>query len=163
MDRYAPNLTTASAGIPQLIGDFEFKVNDVKTFFRTTTDAATQENKDVYGVQFSLQITKTEEEESEKLVGKTIPLQLYYHTEGADGINKRFMMAALGFALNDEDNFNEKYSTANWSYGDPKENQIPEDSMWKQVVGTRVKASCSIKPDKRDSTRKNQQFDWKPF
>jgi hypothetical protein len=159
--RYAPDLTKATAGIPQLIGDFEFKVNDVKTFKRTTTDPATQENKDVYGIQYALQVTEADED-NQKLLGKTIPLQLYMHVETTEGLNKRFIMAALGFPMNEEDDFNTKYAGADWNYN-PDEGTIPENAIWKQVVGTRIRATCTIKPDKKDPSRKNQQFDWKPF
>jgi hypothetical protein len=165
MSRYAPDLSKASAGIPQLTGDFEFAIKDAKQFYRKGEDRVTKEEKEIYGVQYALQITKAEE--NEKLLGKTIPLQLYFHTEGTEGINKRFVMAALGYALNDEDNFNEKYENANWSFitGDAPEanGKLPEDSVWQQVVGGRVRATCGMKADKNDPSRQNQQFDWKPF
>lgn len=165
--RYAPDLTKSSAGIPQLIGDFEFKVSDVKTFKRTTQDQESKEEKEVFGVQYSLIIDKVMEAENSKLQGKTIPLQLYMHSEGAMGINKRFIMACLGFPLNEEDNFNEKYAAANWRFDTDGEvvagGPVPKDSVYAECVGTRVSASCTIKPDKKDATRKNQQFDWRPF
>lgn len=167
ISRYAPDLTKAQAGIPQLIGDFEFKITDAKTFNRTTKDQKTQEDKDVYGVQYTLIIDKIEDAENEKLRGKTIPLQLYMHVEATEGLNKRFVMAALGFPANEEDDFNAKYADAKWNYDTDGEviqgGPIPKDSIWAQIVGGRVSATCTVKPDRNDPTRKNQQFDWRPF
>lgn len=170
MNKYAPDLSKANAGIPQLIGDFTFKTTDVKPFLRVSTDINTKENKNVFGVQYSLQVIEAEDE-NEKLKGKTIPLQLYMHTDGTEGINKRFLLASLGFALNEEDAFNEKYGEdADYNIGieddekgEPKLGTLPADGIWKKVVGTAVRATCGMKQDKKDATRQNQQFDWKPF
>jgi len=159
MPRYNPDLTRVQAGIPLLPkGDFEFSVNEGKTFSRQSTDPATQETKDVYGIQYNLQVMSGSDD---SFIGKIIPLQIYAHAgDAALSIGKRFVMAALGFALNDEANFNEKYADGDWNFD--TEDQILGD-MWSSVIGTRVAASTDQKVDKRDHTRMNQVFNWRPI
>lgn len=159
MPRYTPNLTKVQAGIVMLPkGDFEFAVKEAKTFARVSTDPETQEQKDVYGIQYNLEVVGGSEDTYN---GKIIPLQIYAHAgDVALGIGKRFVMAALGFAINDEDNFNEKYSDGDWGF-DTEAQELGD--MWTSVVGTRVAASTDQKVDRRDSTRKNQVFNWRPI
>lgn len=159
MPRYTPDLTKVQAGIVMLPkGDFEFAVKEAKTFSRTSTDTVTQESKDVYGIQYNLEVVSGSDD---SFIGKVIPLQIYAHAgDAALGIGKRFVMAALGFALNDEANFNEKYADGDWSF-DTEAQEL--GNMWSSVVGTRVAASTDQKPDKRDTTRMNQQFNWRPI
>lgn len=163
--RYAPNLTKATAGIPLLDkDDVEFNIGDVKTFFRTKTDPQSQENSDVFGVQYAITLVKTAGA-NEKYIGKTFPLQLYMHSENAFGIVKRFVMAALGFSLDDEEKFNEKYADADWSYGEPDKegNTVPDGSIWNQLKGSRVAATTDIVPNRQRPDQKNQRYDWRPI
>lgn len=159
MPRYTPDLTKVQAGIPLLPkGDFEFAVKEAKTFSRQSTDQTTQETKDVYGLQYNLQVMSGSDD---SFVGKIIPLQIYAHAgDAALSIGKRFVMAALGFALNDETNFNAKYADGDWGF-DTEEQTLGD--MWASVVGTRVAASTDQKPDKRDTSRMNQVFNWRPI
>jgi hypothetical protein len=152
-------MTKVTAGIVLLPkGDFEFAVKECKTFSRQSTDPNTQETKDVYGVQYNLEVVGGSDD---SFVGKTIPLQIYMHAgDAALSIGKRFIMASLGFALNAEAEFNEKYADADWSV-DPEENFAGD--IWQSVVGTRVAATTDQKPDKRDSSRMNQVFNWRPI
>lgn len=154
--RYNPNLTTASAGILMLQkGDYELKISQPKTFKRQKVENG--ETKDIYGVQYSLTV---ENGDDQNVIGKNIPLSLYMHSEAAFGINKRFVMAALGFALDDEESFNEKYADADWGI-DPDSGELGD--IWTQVAGNRVACTADIVPDKRDRSRQQQQFSWRPI
>lgn len=159
MPRYTPDLTKVQAGMVMLPkGDFEFAVKEVKTFQRTSKDQNTQEEKEVYGIQYNLEVAGGSDE---SFVGKTIPLMIYAHAgDVALGIGKRFVMASLGFSINDEAAFNEKYADGDWSF-DTEAQEVGD--MWSSVVGTRVAATTDQKADKRDSTRMNQQFNWRPI
>lgn len=158
MPRYEPNLTNTQAGIILLPkGDFDFKVNEVKTFSRISVDQQTQLQRDVFGIQYNLEVVSGSEA---SFIGKTVPVQLYMHTEASLGINKRFIMAALGFAIYDESSFNEKYADADWSF-DTEEGEVGD--IWRSVVGTRVNAATDIVPNKRNPNQQNQQFNWRPI
>lgn len=154
MPRYNPNLTTAQAGILILPkGDYEFGISDPKLFSRKSAGEGGVE-RHVFGVQYNLVVKTTGEYE-----GKTIPLQLYMHTENSFGMNKQFVMAALGSSINQEDEFNEKYADADWSI-DTDENEMGD--IWKNVGGNMISATADIVPDKRDVERKQQRWSWRP-
>ena len=156
---YSPDLTKVSAGIIQLPkGDYEFAVSDGKPFKRERKekDNSTTE---LFGVQYNLVVTRSDEPE---YMGKTIPFQVYLHSDKAFGIVKRFVMACLGFPVNEENEFNEKYKDADWS-ANPDE---PLGGIWKDVVGTKVAATADLVPQKGERAREgqlNQQFNWRPI
>lgn len=155
MARYTPDLTKATAGIKLLPkGDYEFKIGEPKLFSRQRNENDGSQT-EVFGVSYGLTVVAGDQE-----VGTSIPMQLYMHTEKTAGMNKRFVMAALGYSLDDEPKFNEDFVDADWSV-DTEENEIGE--IWKRLAGQRVAATADIVPNKQNPNQQNQQFNWRPI
>lgn len=158
---YAPDLTKVQAGVPKLPkGDYEFSVSDVKLFSRDRTEDDQSVTK-LFGVQYNLVVQRADG--NEEYMGKTIPFQVYLHSDKAFGIVKRFVMAAYGFALNDENAFNDKFKKADWK-ADPETQHLGD--IWKGIQGTRIAATADVVPQKGPKAKEgetNQQFNWRPI
>lgn len=155
MPRHNPNLATATAAFENLPkGDYTFVIGDAKTFHNkgTNQDGSEKEN---YGVQYNLRVKGGEKD------GKTVVIRHYMHVDTTMGMVKQFMMAALGYALNevDEAQFNRDYPNADYSF-DTDTTELGE--MWKKVVGSLVEAAVDIQPQKNNPDRQNQTFRWRP-
>ena len=158
--RFAPNLSDVSAGVPLLEhGDYELAIGEVTPFFRQKEELVNgiTTTKDIYGVQTSLKVV-----EGPSFIGKTIPFQLHLHSEGAFGIVKQFLMAAHGYGMNREAEFNQEFSAEDAWVVDAETQEVGE--VWKGVVGKRVLANVTQKANKRDPSGPMQnQFRWSPF
>lgn len=157
---YTPDLTKVQAGIPQLPkGDYEFSITEGKLFKRERTEDDNSVTK-LHGVQYNLVVTRSEDPQ---YMGKTIPFQIYLHSDKAFSIVKQFLLAAYGFPLNEQDAFNKKFEGADWEVN-PETDHVGD--VWTGVVGGRIAATADLVPQKGPRAKEgqlNQQFNWRPI
>lgn len=117
MVRFTPDLKGTRAGFPIYeSGDYEVKVTEVTPigYMKEVEDKETgmTTHQPVVGGRANLEMvgrvlkdgTLDRTDEGEPVS----PVRLYVHSEGAWSITKRFAMAALGYSLEDEEDFNEE-------------------------------------------------------
>lgn len=153
--RFTPNLSGVDAGIPLLEhGDFEFVIGEPKAFIRQSERNGIMV--DVYGVSTSLKVV-----EGPSHIGKTIPWQMYLHTEGSQPMVKQFLMASYGYGRNGESEFNEQFDgdEENW-FIDTETGEVGE--AYKGIAGKRIMASVTQRPSKRDPNVMQNSFTWLP-
>jgi hypothetical protein len=155
MPRYTADLSKANAGYVLLEkGDYEFTVGEPKTFYRSGTNQQTGEATESYGIQYPLTVVGGDQD------GKNLNIQLYLHTDKSFGMAKKFVMAALGYSLDREKEFNADFEGADWSF-DTDTQEVGD--IWTKAAGTRLAATADIVNDKRNPERQNQQFNWRPI
>lgn len=159
--RFNIAMTDVTTTVPLLDeGDYVLEFGQVKLFSRDSKDPA-KEGQEVYGVQTAIRVI-----EGPSHVGKTIPQQLFLHSEAALPMVKRTVMAALGFDPNSDDGqtaFNKKFSNDAWIC-DWDNNAIGE--VFTRLAGANVRATVSQKLSaQRDGSepRMQNQFTWKPL
>lgn len=114
-------------------GELEFEIGKPKAFQREKKKGG-----ESIGVRYRM--TATEGADS----GKSGMYTCYTHSEGGLAFAKQFIMAALGFEVNQagEKEFNAQYGKgADWSF-DTENGECGE--LWDDVAGKRVMASVDI-------------------
>ena len=157
MSTHAPSFGAGTrATIPELIGEFTFKLTGGKLFKRDKEIDGVNVTDAIYGVSYVLTVTEADDPDA---VGMTVPNQFYLHSEKALPMVKQFLMAANGFENNSdgEAEWNEsEYADDELWTVDLEDGSIGEG--WKNLTGGTVSAKCDVKV--KDG-RKNQQFSWK--
>lgn len=153
--RFTPDLAKTKAGMRVFErGDYELVVSGVKPLAYTRES----DGKEIAGCQVNLQmgglvqndgsLDTTDKDEN------VTPLRLYVHTEDAWPITKRFVMACLGYTLEQEDEFNaDLAATVDLSVDGEGESAVLGGG-WKRLVGTRF--LCTLNKEKyegRDQQR----------
>ena len=164
MPRFTPAVANEVAGIPLLPrGEYAFSIGELKPFTRPKQNPdGTSTN--MWGLQTSIKITDADSDEGKVFVGKTLPFSLYMHGKSGS-MNKQFAMAAVGYTLKQEAEFNEAFPDdedgENW-HVDTDENSI--GTAWKELIGKSVRANVTQRPNKQDPNGALQnQFGWMPF
>lgn len=139
MARYEANPSKDTAGIPVLPKDmYEFIIGEAKAF-----EGKNKEGKDNYGVRYSLKV------DGGAMDGKRIPQTIYQHSEGARNMGKGFLMAALGYKKNteEEERFNTEQENKDWSF-DGATGEVGDG--WSQLTGQRVIGNFDVKKGDND-------------
>lgn len=150
MSRYTPQVASALAGIPVLTnGQYEFSVGEMKPFSKTVP--ATSEKPEVtqWGIRTAIKVTATPEgdDDAVRFLNASIPHTLYMHGTSSS-MNKQFAMAALGYTLNRENEFNERFpddADGENYFVDVENNSV--GTVWRECVGKRVCARVTSKPN----------------
>jgi len=154
MPRFTPNLSNVSAGIPLLDrGEYEFLVGESKPFIRVTEKDGVA--KTLWGVVTSLKVTS-----EGAFKDKTIPWQMFMHTDASQPMIKQFLMAVYGFNKNNEADFNVKFNEDDYIV-DTEDNILGD--VWTGIAGKYVRANVVQKANKLDATQMQNQFSWFPF
>ena len=114
--RFQPDLTKARAGIRTFDrGEYEVEITDVRPIAYTKEATAKEKEKDVAGGRVIMKMVgqvSANGKLNREFEGESIrPNRLYVHTDGAWGITKRFIMAALGYNLDNEDKFDADWAS----------------------------------------------------
>lgn len=152
MPRYEGDPTRASATFEVFPkGDYEFTIGEPKAFERTNA-----QGKLTYGIRYTLTV-----QNEGPFKGKPFPQTLYKHVETAEGINKRFVMAALGYALTkpDEKRFDTDYAGKDWSF-DTDTGACGD--AWRELTGRRIVGSFDVKLG-NDQTEQQDVKGWRPL
>lgn len=155
MPKFTPNLSEIAAGIPILDkGEYEFSIGEVKgTIQNVMTD----------GVPVATEVVRTslKIESGESFVGKNIPHSFMPSNEYGAQFTKQFIMAANGFDLKQEAEFNEQFADGDlWSLD--SENGVLGDA-WKSIQGKKIRANVTQYADKKDPSVIRNNFKWLPF
>lgn len=137
--RYEPDLTKVAATIEIFSkGDYEFSIGEPKSFSSPKDDGTA-----TVGIRFPLKVEEVYDGGDEKAKGKRTILTVYVHNEGGQSMAKQFIMCALGYKRNpqDERKFDEKYSGSDWGL-DPDSKSVGD--VWREPVGRRVRSSLDI-------------------
>lgn len=134
--RYEADPTAVSATILILPKDeYEFQITKIKPFERTA-----RAGHQSYGLRCTLKVVNGPYD------GRAVTTSLYMHSEGAQGMAKRFQMAAHGFTVkqDNEAKFNEAVAGSDWSF-DPEDGSI--GAAWDDLVGKHLVASVDVEKD----------------
>lgn len=137
-------------------GDKEFTILDAKPFWRDKTDPNTGEVTHIYGVRYSLRIDSEGEQKD-----KTFDQDCFLHSKKTGGMNKQFLLAALGYTPKREHDFNETYADPTLYDVDFDNNTLGE--VWKAPVGRKIMAVVKTGPQKNDPNIQQNSFRWMPF
>jgi hypothetical protein len=152
MPRYEGDPTRASATFEVFPkGDYEFSIGEPKAFERTNAKGAP-----TWGIRYTLTV---QSEGPHK--GKIFVQTLYKHVETAEGINKRFVMAAMGYQVkrDDEKRFDADFAGKDWSF-DTDSGACGD--AWRELTGRRVVASLDVKLG-QDQTEQQDVKGWRPL
>lgn len=161
MSRFAPDLTKVRAGFPTIeSGEWEFIIGEAKGFHYVKDSG-----KAVYGVRYPLEIAGPIDAEGnvgdDELSGeRAAPFSLYLHSDKASGMVKQWLLAALGYSIEEEDEANEAvFGAHDWDWDidedDPDAEPVIGDG-WTMPEGRRIRMTCSV--DIGDNGNKRQQY-----
>lgn len=114
---------------------YEVQVGEPKAFLRQN-----QKGEDSYGIRFPLTL------KGGQFDGKRTMYSAYLNGEGG-GFAKQFMMAALGYKLdqNSERQFDADFTGQDWSY-DTETGAVGD--MWRKATGQRMVVDLDVEPAK---------------
>ena len=149
MPQFNPDPTAASAVLyvpPK--GDHTIEIGKPKAFQRTKKAGG-----ESIGVMYPVTFVDGD------LKGKRNIFSCYTGSEGGLSYAKRFLMAALGYDLNqdDEDRFNAEFAGHDWKI-DTTSGECGD--MWHAVVGKQVIATTDVRINEEDDT---QNIQWTGF
>lgn len=151
MPRFEPNLAKAHAGFPMLErGEYEFSITKATPFVRTNDDGDVSA-----GCRCALRVdgivaADGELETDFDAYGEMVsPISLWVHTPKAFGMTKQFILAALGYRLDQEKLANEEYfEEADFSIDteDPDDTDSPvvAGASWQDLVGKSLRMTADI-------------------
>lgn len=114
--------------------DYELIIGSPKAFFKTGQNGKA----DNYGVRFPLTVASGPYQGK-----KSVPANLYEHTEDAQSFGKQFKMAALGYGKGreEEERFDKDQAGKDWSF-DTDSGACGD--AWNEMTGKRVVGSYDI-------------------
>lgn len=132
--------------------DYEFTAGEPKAFLKKNDDGTVKN----FGLRIKL-ITQNEGPQK----GKPVVHTLWYHTDGALPMNKRFIMATLGYPADKENErrFDKDVEGKDWNI-DFETGAVGD--AYREMVGKRVVGNFDVKLD----ANMNQQQDikgWRPL
>lgn len=156
MPRFNPDPTKATGAPIQLTKDtYTFEIGEASPF---------QFDKDPtkisYGVQYKLTVVS-----EGPFKGKSIFARLFQHTDGAQDMAKKFLLAAAGLNPNKPESdtqWNEAYGAKDFSFSIEGQNKSVGDG-WNTWKGQMIVADADLKPSEKDASQMNQQLNFKPY
>jgi hypothetical protein len=155
MPRFTPNLTGVAAGVPVLAkGSYEFAIGEMKPAVN---------NRQIDGVSVQQQVVRTSIKviSGESNLDKTLPHTLDMNNDFGAQFAKQFLMAALGYARNEEGRFNADFADdEKWAI-DAETGELGE--IYKEAQGKNIRAEVTTYIDKKDVSIERNNFKWLPF
>lgn len=132
-------------------GEYEFLIGEPRSFQR---EAGEDKHLSV-GIRFPVQ-AETDGKKGRQLYS------LYLHSENASGFAKRFLMAALGYNLNDagERKFDDDVKGSDWGYN-PEVGSCGD--MWREVTGHRAIGEVDIQSNEKTGEPMQKWLGWRPI
>lgn len=130
--------------------DYEFIIGEPKVF-----DGVNPEGKENYGIRVQLMVASEGE-----FKGKRVLQNFYMHSEEALPMLKAFQLAAFGFDVKGEKEFNELYKAENGEWDIDFETKALGD-YWRKLTGSRIAATADVKLNTKSGNEQNQ-FRWRP-
>ena len=155
MPQYQPDLTTITAGFELLPdGVYEFLVGAPKPWERNDETKGLS-----HGIRYALTVNEIIEGEGiADRVGKRVVFTCRMHDDMGSAFAKQFLMAAKGYGMKEEQQFNADNADADWSY-DTEDKTAGE--IWTSIEGSTVHAVVSTRPNKQDPDHEGfQEFTW---
>jgi len=134
MPRYEPDLSKISATFELFSkGEYEFGVGEPKGFEQTTKTGKNAGQQSI-GVRYPIVLG---EETNGHKKGSKNSINCYIHNDGSMGFSKQFLMACLGYAINNagERQFDEDFRGRDWSV-DTETGAVGD--VWREATGKRV-------------------------
>lgn len=131
MPRYTPDPTKNQGGFPVLPkGLYRLEISNASSF-ETKPDPSKGQNGN-YGVRYATKVVASEDQPS--WVGKSAgPLNLYFHTEGAQNFSKSIYMRVVGCETDEE--FDSKFASEDFSFN-PDDKSVGQ--FWHNLNGKLV-------------------------
>lgn len=144
MPRYENDPTKVAASIEVFPkDDYEFIIGEPKSFERTNA-----KGNQSYGVRFPVQVAEGD------YAGKRTVFTTYQQSDGARQMEKRFLMAALGYGSKREDEKQFDIDFAGKDWGIDTDTGAVGD-MYREVVGKRVVGSLDVRMGDDGSEQQN--------
>lgn len=157
--RFDPDMSKVRAGFPIYEkGEYEVALGEPKPFLYEHRD----DGHIVAGVSYPLTmvgLVQTNGELDRTAEGDPVSsARLYIHTDKSFPIAKRFVMAAAGYDLDHEEEFNDEWLPDNplWVDGEPgEEDTIEAGAGWYEVVGNHLVIDLDIELDDNNTKRQS--------
>lgn len=145
MPRFTPDLTKARANVRIFDrGDYEIKVTKATPFINEGEDDKGNA-KTSAGCYYSLEMVGKLDESgnpTEEFRGEFMfPQKCYVHTDKAWGMTKQFLMAALGYARDEEDKFDAEWASKADLSLDGDADEVVAGKSWEDPVGKHVRVT----------------------
>lgn len=129
--------------------DYEFVIGEPKSFEKVGEKGLN------YGIRYTLTVAT-----EGPFKGKKFMQTLYMHSEGAQPINKRFILAGFGYDIKAEKKFDQDFAGKDWGFNPPTG---ACGDAWRELVGKRVVASLDVKISDRDGSDQQDVKGWRPI
>ena len=136
-------------------GDYEVLIGEPKSFIRQ----AGADKHDSYGVMFPFRIKSAEDAE---YIGKTGLHSIYHHSENSAGMNKQFLMAALGYGKTKQEEARFDSEQAGEDFSCDYETGGVGD-FYRKLTGRRVIMATEPKNNKETGEPTNGIKGWRPI
>jgi len=133
-------------------GDYEVLIGEPKSFIRQ----AGKDKHDSYGVRFPYRI-----KEAGEYFDKTGVHTIYHHAPGAAGMNKQFLMAALGYGKGEKEEARFDAEQAGKDFSCDYETGAVGD-FYRELTGRRVIMSTEPQQNKETGEPSNNARGWRP-
>ena len=156
MGRFTFPIADVSAGQEVYPADtYSFEIAEVKGFVGKVpdADAAAAGKTQAHGVRGRVKIVTEGPHKNKGFLNS-----LYMHNDASQQMTKRFVMAALGYAMSQEKEFNELYAAKDWSYDENGE----VGEVWRELTGKMITANVTVGINKLRQEPQNN-FAWVPY
>lgn len=148
MARFNADPSKDSAGFPVLAkGDYRFKFGEPKTFKNLD-----ENGKESFGIAFIAKVVPGPvdldgNQSPAEGMGKSAYVRLFYHTDNAQSFRKQYILAAYGYKVNEENEFNAISEQENIDWGfDTEDGSVGEG--FKMMSNKEFVSSLSVQKRK---------------
>ena len=149
MGRFNPDLANVRAGFRPLdSGEWELALGKPKPIFYFKEGEDGKEGHDVAGALIPMSVVaqiKSDGSLDDEFEGDGVaPMRLYIHTDKAFGMTKQFLLAALGFRIDEEDIANDEvFSVAEFDLNVDDDDEATLTDGWDLLESKRVRVTAS--------------------
>ena len=149
MGRFDPDLANVRAGFRPLdSGEWELTLGKPKVIFYFKEGEDGKDGHDVAGALIPMLIVaqiKSDGSLDDEFEGDGVaPMRLYVHTDKAFGMTKQFLLAALGFRIDEEDLANDEvFAKVSFGVDVDDDDQGVLGDGWHLLEGKRVRLTAS--------------------
>lgn len=144
MTRFAPDLASVKAGMRTLTsGEWELLIKKAQPVYYVKDDGT-----EVAGCRYMVEVVgeiKADGSVDEEFAGDTVaPIRLYIHTPKSFGMTKQFILAAMGYTIDQEEQADSEYFVnADFSIDVDDEDNGVLGSSWTDLEGKHVRCTAS--------------------
>lgn len=150
--RFDPDLSKAHAGFPILErGEYQIEITGVKGYYRIKDNGEPSAGVRLGVMCVGIRSADGSLDTSIESAGEQIsPHMLWVHTKKAYGMTKQVILAAMGYALDEERKANDEYfDGSDFSFevddSDPENVEIALGDSWDNLVGKPINVTADVR------------------